>query len=423
MINGRRDAVKLTALAVANARPGRTRREIHDRGCPGLYLVVQPSGHRSWACRYRFKGLSRKLTLGPALVGEEIEPASEPQLDTPLSLLSARVLALQALRQARSGVDPAALKRQKREAERAAEADTLQAIAEEFLRREGATMRTLDQRKADLELLYKPLGALPIDQIRRGQFTRVFDHIADTRGLVRADRVLSATKRLLGWHAERSEYISVLGRGGRRTSITERARSRVLNDEELGRVWKAAEPDAGPFGGYVRFVLLTAARRSEAGAMKRGELLDPATWLISGSRYKNGRDTLIPLSAAAQTIVAAQPGRGEYVFSFTGKNPLSNFAKAKRAFDAACGVFDWHIHDLRRTSRTLLSRAGVAPDIAEQCLGHALTGVRGVYDRHSFEAEKRAAFETLAALIGRIVHPSEVAVADLAIERGKRGRQ
>jgi integrase len=78
------------------------------------------------------------------------------------------------------------------------------------------------------------------------------------------------------------------------------------------------------------------------------------------------------------------------------------------------------LHDLRRTSRTLLSRAGVAPDTAERCLGHAIVGVRATYDRHEYQSEKAAAFEALAALIERIVRPPEGAVADIAAERKRR---
>jgi integrase len=102
-----------------------------------------------------------------------------------------------------------------------------------------------------------------------------------------------------------------------------------------------------------------------------------------------------------------RPG-GDYVFSDAksdGKYPLGSFAARKAKFDAACGITNFMTHDLRRAARTLLSRAGVSADIAERCLGHALTGVRKVYDRHEFQSEKAAAFEALAALVERIAHP------------------
>jgi integrase len=417
-------AKPLTPIAIAALRPKPVRYEVSDGGCAGLRIAVFPSRRKSFIVRYRFRGLQRKLTLGPCLIeqGEQAEPEAAPEIDTPLSLAAARELATKALRQAKSGTDPAEAKARKKREAQAAEADTLQAIAEEYLRREGPKLRTLSQRRSDLTLLCdSPVGRLPIDQIKRGQYTRVLDHIADSRGPVRADRALGALKTLLNWHAGRSDFVSPLGRGGRRTSMRERARSRVLSDDELRAVWTTAERDTGPFGGFVRFVLLTCTRRGEAAGLHRSELLDAQTWVVPGERYKSGRDVLIPLSRAAQGIIAAQPRlAGDYVFSHSGERPLTGFDKRKVEFDKACGVEGYKLHDLRRTSRTLLSRAGIPADIAEMCLGHALVGVRQTYDRFQYIDQKRHAFEALAAQIERIVHPPEAAVADMAAERKRR---
>jgi integrase len=139
--------------------------------------------------------------------------------------------------------------------------------------------------------------------------------------------------------------------------------------------------------------------------------------VIPAARYKSGHDTLIPLSKAAQAIVAAQPQLGDYIFSATGDRPLGGFDN-KADFDAVAGVHGYRLHDLRRSGRTPLSRAGVSSDIAERCLGHAIGGVRGTYDRHEYEKEKAEAFETLAAQIERLVRPVPK-VADLAAERSK----
>ena len=89
-----------------------------------------------------------------------------------------------------------------------------------------------------------------------------------------------------------------------------------------------------------------------------------------------------------------------------GDGPLNGFNKRKAAFDRACGVGDWTLHDLRRTSRSLMSRAGVRPDISERVLGHAIAGVEGVYDRHHYDQEKADALAKLARLIERIVKPT-----------------
>jgi integrase len=155
------------------------------------------------------------------------------------------------------------------------------------------------------------------------------------------------------------------------------------------------------------FTLLCATRRSESAALSRAELSDGGkVWTIPASRYKSNRDVVIPLSTAAQKIIAAQPvlPGGDYVFSSDGSRPLGDFDGRKQEFDKACGVRDYVLHDLRRTSRTLLSRAGVVADIAEMALGHALGGVRGTYDRHAYESEKRVAFEALAARINQVVN-------------------
>jgi integrase len=115
----------------------------------------------------------------------------------------------------------------------------------------------------------------------------------------------------------------------------------------------------------------------------------------------------LPLSSPAKKVLAEIPQiQGcEFAFSTDARHPISGFSTFKLKFDIACGVKDWTLHDLRRTARSLMSRAGVNPDIAERCLGHAIPGVRGVYDRHTYEREMLHAFEALAAQIDRIVNP------------------
>jgi integrase len=157
----------------------------------------------------------------------------------------------------------------------------------------------------------------------------------------------------------------------------------------------------------VQFLLLTACRRDEAGRMTRGELVNGDGWEIPASRYKSKRPHYIPLSGAAEAILEAMPvppGPG-YVFTLTGRSPMPRSSAYKRAIDEASGVTGWRLHDLRRTARSLMSRAGVSSDTAERCLGHTLAGVRSVYDRYEYRREKQLAFEALAAQIERIVNP------------------
>jgi integrase len=120
-------------------------------------------------------------------------------------------------------------------------------------------------------------------------------------------------------------------------------------------------------------------------------------------------------------------------FTTDGKRPLGGFSKFTRKFDAKvlaelrkdnaeAELPRWTLHDLRRTARSLMSRAGVPSDHAERCLGHVLPGIRGTYDRHQYLNEKRRAFEPLATLIERIVKPAENIVA-LSESRAKAAPQ
>ena len=104
-------------------------------------------------------------------------------------------------------------------------------------------------------------------------------------------------------------------------------------------------------------------------------------------------------------------GKAGYVFTTSGRSGLGGFSKFKRKLDKLSGVSGWTLHDLRRTARSLMSRAGMPSDHAEHCLGHVVPGVRGVYDRHEYLEEMRSAYEALAALIERIVNPQPNVVA------------
>jgi integrase len=216
------------------------------------------------------------------------------------------------------------------------------------------------------------------------------------------------------------DFNSPIVKGMGRYNGKEQARSRTLTDDEIRKLWAATGPNGkapNPFHALLRFLLLTGARRNEARLLTWAEI-DGTDWKLPASRNKTRIDLTRPLSMAAQALLVAQPhiDDGPFVFTTTGHHPLSP-SKPKVAFDAVCGVKDWTLHDLRRTARTLLSRAGVAPDHAERCLGHVIGGVRGVYDQHKYHREMATAFEALAALIERIVSPPAAVVTPMRRSR------
>ena len=401
----------LTEIAIRNLKPKPTRYEKPDGN--GLFVVVQPSGRKSYAVQFRVNGKPKKLTLPKGT-----------------KLAEARVEAAAALLKVHQGHDPTAAKKKRKEAQRIAAENTFKAVAESYLEREGKKkdgerLRSLQWRRALLErLVYPTLGDQPIAAIKRKAIIELLDKIEDGKlidkdsrkpirgGATMAHSTLAVVRKIMRWYAVRDEdYVVPIVPGMARIKPDDRARSRVLTDDELRAVWKTAEERADPFAAMLRFMLLTAARRSEAAAMTWSEIIADADagscWLLPAARNKVKVDLLRPLSQAAQDLLDAQP-RIEgcpYVFTY-GRKPLAAFSQCKGDFDAASGVNNWTLHDLRRTARTLMSRAGVNSDHAEQCLGHLLSGVRKTYNRDDFKQQKKIAFEALAALIERIVNPT-----------------
>jgi integrase len=295
--------------------------------------------------------------------------------------------------------------------------ETFWDICELYQSREGSKLRTADWRKGVLERhVYPTLGQRPIAEIRRSEIVRLLDTIEEGSGAAMATQTLALIRTVMNWHATRSDdFMSPIVRGMARTQCSEQARERILTDDELRKIWRA---NGGMFGSYVRFLLLTAARRTEVAGMTWAEV-DGSDWTLPAQRNKTKVDLVRPLSKAAQAILSTLPKGVDFVWSPNGSGKaLTNFSNYKTALDKATGVKGYRLHDLRRTARSLMSRAGVPTDHAERCLGHVIAGVRGVYDRHEYHREKGQAYEALAAIIERIVSGAQAGVVQLK-GRGK----
>jgi integrase len=382
----------------ATVQDGAERTIYWDAELPGFGLLVTKNGRRSFVVQYRAGETKKSRRMAIAAV---------------LGLIGARKRAKKLLGQVADDKDPLHDRREQQRKAIARTEHTFEKIAEDYLAREGKDLRTLGQRQRMLKPVYKRLGSTPIDDIRRSDIVSLLDTIEDESGPVMADRTLATVRRIMNWHASRSdEFRTPIVRGMARTKGKDRARARILTDDELRAIWKATRATPGPFGALVQFLLLTAARRGEAAAMTHSEL-NGQDWTLPEARNKVKVDLIRPLSPAAHELVAKLPriGKTGYVFTTTGRSGLGGFTHFKRKLDRASGVKGWTLHDLRRTARSLMSRAGISSDHAERCLGHVIGGVRGVYDRHEFHAEKKHAFEALAALIERIVNPKDNVVA------------
>jgi integrase len=401
---------KLTEAAIRNKRADPNKRlEIHDGH--GLYLVIQPSGHKSWAFRYRVAGKSRKLSLGP--YGDA--PA--------IGVTKARALASAELVKVQAGGDPARDRRRDT-------ADTFEAVARRFLERYARpknrswteTARLLglipDPQKAEKDdpttfvvrqkSAVDRWGARKVSDIRQADVITLLDDIVDGGAPVGANRVFSAVRKLFNW-AESRYALDRNPCGKVQRPSDENSRDRVLSDSELRLIWDAAGDRGWPFGAILRLLILTGQRRDEVAGMAWSELdFAGKVWKIPRGRVKNDTGHEVPLSPMSLEVIESVPkvANVDLLFTTTGVTPVSGFSKEKAALVVAVGFDDWWLHDLRRTMASGMARLGISLPVIEKVLNHtsgSFRGVVGVYQRHSFADEKRAALDLWGAHIARLV--------------------
>ena len=420
----------LTDLSIKKLALPDKRKEVPDGRITGLYLVVQPSGAKSWALRYRANGTPRKLTLG-----------AYPSVD----LANARRRAQQALGEIAAGKNPAAEKRASREAQKSAEtpSDLLRTVAASFLekhtkRKNGALWAAETERLLRVEIL-PALGGKRLGDLRKGEVHGLLDDIVSRGSPTTANRSLAVLKKLGNWAVERG-LIGVSPFNGLKPPAAERARDRVLTDDEIRLAWGAFEAVGWPFGAIAQLLALTGARRDEIAEARWTDIdLEAKVWRIPAERSKNGLAHEVPLSAAALDIIAALPRIGDrkdgFVFSTTGRTAVSGWSRAKEQVDRAIlenlreeRVADasppapWVFHDLRRTAASGMAGIGIPPHVVEAVLNHksgTIKGVAAVYNRYTYAAEKRAALDAWGRYLDRLISGAPAAnVIELTRARG-----
>jgi integrase len=398
---------------------------IADQEVRGFVARKLPSGAVTYGFRYRDKKTNRQRWIGLGLHGS-------------ITAEQARSLAKKRAGEVADSCDPAAeLEARRAEAviAKIADANTVNAILDSFLReyvRGSDALRSADQIERAFDVYVRPrIGAKSIYDLQRSDIKTMLSEIAKEHGPVMADRVLAYVRKAFNWHMINDDnFKSPIVRGMARTKPKQRARRRILTDQEIREVWVALETADVPacYPSFVKSLLLTITRRNEASMMNSAEL-DGGLWVIPGSRYKTKLDHVIPLTEDTQALIGSKPeGFKEnswFIFSTTnGKRPFSGFSKAKRALNAEIAANRknsgqdvmprWTLHDLRRTGRSLMSRAKVPSDHAERALGHVIGGVRETYDRYEYLEEKRDALVALSSLVSEIVGQPRISTIQMA---------
>jgi integrase len=443
------EQIKLTDSAVHTLKPHATKRRIIlDTGAESLYLVIQPrpSGGRSWMMRFRRwrGGPIGKMVIGP-LARRGYNTPVTPVIGSPLSLRAARRLAADLLHQKASGTDLIVDHRARRHRQRAEAVDrsansfpaALRDYVDQHLRRNvrrwreiarvlgldypidgngeptlvrgGLAQRWADRAVGDIDE-HEIYAA--IEEARRTSIPGITAR-ATGPSEGRARTLARSLSSLFGWLKERRKIET---KPAIDIPKPPKDRDRVLDTREIRALWHAVDRVNAPFAGVVRLLLLSGCRRDELADLQWSEIAeDGEQFTIPSSRTKNQRPHVVPLSALARSIIAAQPRRADcpFVFTIDGKKPIAGFSGFKRRLDALMptGVAAFRIHDLRRTAATHMAEMGERTDVIEAALNHvsgARGGIIGIYNRATLLPERRDALARWAQRVQEIV--------------GKRGR-
>jgi integrase len=451
----------LTAAAAAKFRPGPKRRRIRDGGTRSLFLIIEPSGHKSWQMRFRTpSGRIGKLTLGtfdPS--GREL--AGEPHIGQPLTVAAAHALAARVHRERALGRDVVAdhkarKHRQRAEAQERAATSFGACVREFVVEHRVKKWRTRPRRWREtarvLGLCYPPgcdPAATEPQQIRNGladiwgtrPVVEIDDHLihetvreAGKRGVpglrrrnrgssdARERAMYAALSVLFAWLKRERKVMSNPCADVERPGPPP-ARERTLSEFEIYLFWRACNAVGEPFATIFKLLLLLGARLNELAGMRRDELRDDG-WHIPSGRAKNHKSHVLSLPPAAQALIAAVPGHQEIIFSTNGRTPPSGWSRAKHRLDeemlklarveakaAGCKpeavtVSAFRLHDLRRTFSTGLGERGIEPDVIELLLNHSSglrAGIASTYNKSQRLSERKAALERWARFVALVV--------------------
>jgi integrase len=364
--------VMLTDRLIVAIKPTTTRVEYVDEKVPGLALRVTPNGAKSWTVRYRHRGRLRRLTLGSANV---------------IPLVQARARVRDLLHDASKGADPATEKQAGRKAE------TIGDLAELYIAKWAKPRKR--SWKADDNLLRRKV--LPrwqhraIADISRQDVRQLVEQVAEAGAPIVANRVAALVSKLFAFALDRDLVAASpavrIPRPGQ-----EQTRDRVLTEGELRALWLAFDALDPTMGAFYKMRLLTAQRGGEVASMRWQDVdLTAGWWTIPATSSKNRLALRVPLAPSVVTLLKTvkQTAATGAVFVLAGARGKRQQSEAAATFTVA----DFRGHDLRRTAASIMASGGIPRLTVSKILDHVERSITAVYDRHSYDAEKRAALD------------------------------
>jgi integrase len=371
--------------------------QVFDDTLPGFGIRKFPNGKAVYFVKFNVGAQQRRHVLGSALVRG--------------ALADARKEAARILFKARSGLDVVA---EKRAAEAKARAvrdalknrKTMGSLVPIYLEKRRRALRPRTYLEVERHLIkhWSPLHQRDMQAITRSDVQRELEKLAINSGPRAADSARVSLAAFFMWAIDHpDQYVRANPAAGiKRVSVTTN-RDRVLSEAELREVWQACLDD--DYGRIVKLLVLTGQRKTEIGDLVWTEINEAQRQIeLPGTRTKNKRFHIVPLSKEAIALLPPPREEREHVFGRSANAGFSGWSKAKRELDGriaaarkAAGIGwpmpSWTIHDLRRTFVTHVLEKGLAqPHVVEACVNHVSghkAGVAGVYNRAVYSDEKR----------------------------------
>ena len=393
--------MKLTLKTVEalRLRPGKSDHIEFDDDVTGFGVRLRDGGSRTWIYQYRIGSKQRRMVLGSAR-------------SVPLSLARENASKLEA--RVKLGGDPAMDK----DAARRDADNTVGTLVEQYLEARKSEWRPRSEAEVRRHLTKnaRTLHRFPITAVTQRNIASLLSDIARGSGNVSSNRVRASLYAFFGWVIREGIRLPEGNIVGYTNTREEKSRDRVLSDAELKAIWTACLDD--DYGAIIRLLMLTGQRANEIAGLRWDELHDDQI-VLPGERTKNKRTHLVPLSEPARAIFAKTEHKGrKHVFG-RDDTGFSGWGKAQPKLDARVAekqgskLPHWTPHDLRRTAATRMAELGVQPHIIEAVLNHVSghrAGVAGIYNRATYDKEKREALNLWAAHLLAIIEgvPSKI---------------
>lgn len=371
---------------------GKGRKEHSDAICPGLYLRVASTGSKTFYIIVR-AGKLKRVKIG-----------SYPSI----SLATARQLAMEKMRKWTFSPAAPPLELPPNQATL-----SLRGLIDSYSKLHlQVRVKTWKNVLASLrQPAVQHLQDRPVDSIDKREIVDVLDNLVAAGKPHAATNLLKALRAAFNWANDRGDMKGNPCERVRQPVATTQ-RDRILTDGEIGRVLRACDHVPFPFGAMVRVLLHTGARRNEVAHMRWSELAGNV-WTLPAARSKSGRANVLTLPPAVMVVITSMPrpadGGDGFIFSTTdGRRPSSDFTRRKRVLDEASRTSNFHLHDLRRSARSLMAKLGVDREVARRVIGHSVDHLDAIYDRHDYVAEKADALVRLADYLTSLKNGADI---------------